>query len=95
MDFHAYCEVYLGQELMTFDPRFNVQRIGRIKVSVGQDAVDGAFSTIYGGANLAWFEVWAYQIPRGAVTLADPVDFTKRLDNSWTVVTDRRHERSK
>ena len=24
MDFHAYCEVYLGQEWLTFDARFNV-----------------------------------------------------------------------
>ncbi len=89
MDFHAYGEVYLGGHWFTTDARFHQPRIGRIKVSCGQDAVDGAFSTIYGGANLSWFEVWAYQIPRGAVAVGDPVDFTKRLDNSWTVVTDR------
>ncbi len=53
MDFHAYCEVYLGNEWLTFDPRFNVQRIGRVKVAHGADAVDGAFTTIYGEANLA------------------------------------------
>jgi len=35
-DFHAYCEVYLGQEWLTFDPRFNVPRIGRVKVAHGQ-----------------------------------------------------------
>jgi len=89
MDFHAYGEVYLGGEWFTTDARFHKPRIGRIKVSCGQDAVDGAFSTIYGGASLAWFDVWAYQIPRGAVAVGDPLDFTKRLDNSWTVVTDR------
>jgi len=48
MDFHAYCEVYLGQEWLTFDPRYNVPRIGRVKVAHGADAVDGAFATIYG-----------------------------------------------
>ncbi len=90
MDFHAYGEVYLGGEWFTTDARFHKPRIGRIKVSVGQDAVDGAFSTIYGGANLAWFDVWAYQVARDTVAVGDPVDFTKRLDNSWTVVTDRR-----
>jgi hypothetical protein len=40
MDFHAYCEVYLGQEWLTFDPRFHVSRIGRVKVAHGADAVD-------------------------------------------------------
>ena len=88
MDFHAYAEVYLGDNWFTTDARFHVPRIGRIKVSCGQDAVDGAFSTIYGGANLTYFEVWAYQVARGAVGVGDPLDFSKRLDNSWTVRTD-------
>ena len=46
MDFHAYFEVFLGQNWSTFDARFNVPRIGRVKVAQGLDAVDGAFSTI-------------------------------------------------
>ncbi len=58
--FHADCGVYLGQEWLNFDPRFNVPRIGRVKVVHGADAVDGAFATIYGEANLTMFEVWAY-----------------------------------
>ena len=89
MDFHAYAEVYLGGEWFTTDARFHVPRIGRIKVSCGQDAVDGAFSTIYGAANLSYFEVWAYQVARGTVGVGDPVDFTRRLDNQVTVLTDR------
>jgi transglutaminase-like putative cysteine protease len=89
MDFHAYAEVYLGGEWFTTDARFHVPRIGRIKVSCGQDAVDGAFSTIFGGANLTYFEVWAYQVARDTVGVGDPVDFSKRLDNSWTIRTDR------
>lgn len=88
MDFHAYAEVYLGGEWFTTDARFHVPRIGRIKVSCGQDAVDGAFSTIYGGATLTYFQVWAYQVARGTVGVGDPLDFTKRLDNQWTVRTD-------
>ena len=90
MDFHAYGEVYLGGNWFTTDARFHVPRIGRIKVSCGQDAVDGAFSTIYGGASLAWFEVWAYQVARDTVAVGDPLDFTKRIDNQWTVQTDLR-----
>jgi transglutaminase-like putative cysteine protease len=88
MDFHAYAEVYLGGEWFTTDARFHVPRIGRIKVSCGQDAVDGAFSTIFGAANLSYFQVWAYQVERGTVGVGDPVDLSKRLDNQWTVRTD-------
>lgn len=85
MDFHAYCEVYLGQEWLTFDPRYNVPRIGRIKVAHGADAVDGAFATIYGEANLTHFEVWAYQVNPQQVSVGDPIDLSKRLDGEQTV----------
>jgi len=88
MDFHAYAEVYLGGHWFTTDARFHVPRIGRIKVSCGQDAVDGAFSTIYGAATLTYFQVWAYQVARGTVGVGDPLDFSKRLDNQWVVHTD-------
>jgi transglutaminase-like putative cysteine protease len=82
MDFHAYCEVYLGQEWITFDARFNVQRIGRVKVAHGADAVDGAFATIYGEASLAHFQVWAYQVNPQQVSVGDAIDLTKRLDGN-------------
>ena len=88
MDFHAYAEVYLGHNWFTTDARFHVPRIGRIKVSCGQYAVDGAFSTIFGGANLTYFQVWAYQVARGTVGVGDPLDLSKRLDNQWQVRTD-------
>ncbi len=80
MDFHAYCEIYLGQEWLTFDPRFNAPRIGRVKVAHGLDAVDGAFATIYGEAKLTYFEVWAYQVNPLHVSVGDPIDLSKRLD---------------
>ena len=85
MDFHAYCEVYLGSEWLTFDPRFNVPRIGRVKVAHGQDAVDGAFATIYGEATLSHFEVWAYQVNPQQVSVGDPIDLTKRLDGTTAI----------
>lgn len=88
MDFHAYAEVYLGGEWFTTDARFHAPRIGRIKVACGQDAVDGAFSTIFGGATLSFFQVWAYQVARDTVGVGDPLDFSQRLDNQWTVRTD-------
>ena len=88
MDFHAYAEVFLGGNWHTTDARFHVPRIGRIKVACGQDAVDGAFSTIFGGASLTYFQVWAYQVARGTVGVGDPLDLSLRLDNQWQVLTD-------
>ena len=82
MDFHAYCEVYLGNEWLTFDPRFNVPRIGRVKVAHGADAVDGAFATIFGAAQLTHFEVWAYQVNPLLVSVGDPIDLSKRMDGT-------------
>lgn len=81
MDFHAYFEVYLGGEWHTFDARFNERRVGRVKIAHGLDAVDVAFSTIYGGAGWEHFEVWSYQIdPQGDnASLDAPVDLSKRL----------------
>lgn len=88
MDFHAYAEVYVGGHWFTTDARFHVPRIGRIKVSCGHDAVDGAFSTIFGGATLTYFQVWAYQVARGTVGVGDPLDFSRRLDNRPNVRTE-------
>jgi transglutaminase-like putative cysteine protease len=86
MDFHAYFEVYLG-DWLTFDARFNVPRIGRIKVAHGLDAVDGAFATRYGEAPLKEFKVWAYQVNPEEVSVGDPIDLTKRLDGTLDVRT--------
>ncbi len=88
MDFHAYAEVYLGNNWWTFDARFHQRRIGRVKISHGLDAVDGAFSMFYGSATLAYFQVWAYQFPRGTVHVGDPLDFTRRIDNTFALRTD-------
>ncbi len=85
MDFHAYFEVYLGGKWFTYDARYNIPRIGRVKLACGLDAVDAAFSTIYGAANLTYFEVWAYQVPRGSVSVGDPIDLSKRLDGSLDI----------
>ena len=84
-DFHAYCEVYLGGRWFTFDARFNAPRTGRIKLSHGLDAVDGAFATIYGEARLSYFEVWTYQVNPKEVGIGDPVDLSKRLDGSSNI----------
>ncbi len=85
MDFHAYAEVYLGGCWHTYDARYNKPRIGRIKIAHGLDAVDAAFATIYGFANLTRFEAWAYQVDQSEVRLGDPIDLSKRLDSSVVV----------
>jgi transglutaminase-like putative cysteine protease len=82
MDFHAYAEVFLGGRWFPIDARYNVPRIGRVKISHGLDAVDCAFGTSYGQVFLSHFEVWAYQIEPGTVSLDEPVDLTKRLDGT-------------
>jgi len=79
MDFHAYCEVWLGGRWQVFDARFNTPRTGRIRISAGYDAVNCAFSTIYGSATLASFCVWSYQVDPHEVSITDPIDMTKRL----------------
>ena len=84
MDFHAYFEVFLG-EWLTYDARFNVPRIGRIKVAHGLDAVDGAIATLYGEAPLQDFKVWAYQVNPADVSVGDPIDLSKRLDGTQAV----------
>ncbi len=66
--------------------RFNEPRIARINIASGLDAVDGAFSTLFGPANLASFFVCAYQIDPGEVNLGDPIDVAKRLNGTPTLL---------
>jgi transglutaminase-like putative cysteine protease len=82
MDFHAYFEVYLEHQWRVFDARFNVPRIGRVKIAHGLDAVDGSFSTVYGPAQLTFFQVWAYQVNEALVSVGDPIDLSLRLDGT-------------
>ena len=78
-DFHAYCEVYLGGRWQVFDARFGEPRVGRIRISSGYDAVNCAFTTVYGQATLSKFEVWSYQVDPDKVSIGDAVDLSKRL----------------
>jgi transglutaminase-like putative cysteine protease len=78
-DFHAYFEVYLGGRWQVFDARFNEPRVGRVRICSGYDAVNCAFTTVYGQAELSNFSVWSYQIDPDDVSIGDPVDLSKRL----------------
>lgn len=48
-DFHAYVEVYLGDRWYIFDPSGTAIPMGLLRFSVGRDAADVAFATIFGG----------------------------------------------
>ena len=63
MDFHAWFEAFIDGQWHTFDARHNVQRIGRIAIGRGRDAIDVAISTAYGDARLLKMVVWADQVP--------------------------------
>ena len=60
MDFSAWMEVYLGGRWLTFDPRNNRQRIGRILVARGRDAADVPLINSFGPHELKAFRVWTY-----------------------------------
>jgi transglutaminase-like putative cysteine protease len=62
MDFHVWFEVYIEGAWRTFDARHNIPRTGRVLIARGRDAVDTAFSTIYGSGQLVGFKVWADQV---------------------------------
>jgi transglutaminase-like putative cysteine protease len=59
MDFAAWFEVYLDGAWHTFDARNNRQRVGRVIVGRGRDAVDVALITSFGPVTLTEFEVRA------------------------------------
>jgi transglutaminase-like putative cysteine protease len=62
MDFSAWIEVYIGGRWMTFDPRNNVPRVGRIVVARGRDAVDVPLINSFGPHILKSFLVWTYDV---------------------------------
>ena len=62
MDFSAWIEVFLGGRWMTFDPRNNVPRIGRIVVARGRDAADVPLVVSFGPHVLKSFRVWTYDV---------------------------------
>ncbi|MDT8853959.1 transglutaminase family protein [Paracoccaceae bacterium Fryx2] len=72
MDFSAWIEVYIGGRWMTFDPRNNIPRIGRTKVSHGRDAADVPLIHSFGPHYLANFQVWCHEVDAsGAALIAE------------------------
>jgi transglutaminase-like putative cysteine protease len=69
MDFHAWFEVWLGEQWWTFDARFNMPRIGRVPIARGRDAVDVAMVTTYGNARLETMKVWSDEVGASQATV--------------------------
>ena len=76
MDFAAWFEAYLGGprggpgggKWVTFDPRNNQRRIGRILIARGRDAADVAISNTFGPNILSGFTVVADEIEEPAAS---------------------------
>jgi len=62
MDFAGWFEAYLGGRWVTFDPRNNAPRIGRVLIARGRDAADVALNTTFGANRLESFKVWAHDV---------------------------------
>jgi transglutaminase-like putative cysteine protease len=77
-DFSAWIEVYLDGGWMTFDPRNNIPRIGRIVVARGRDAADVPLINSFGPHELKAFRVWTYDVT-GLPLPLPPVD-----QHRWT-----------
>jgi transglutaminase-like putative cysteine protease len=70
MDFSAWVEVFLDQRWFTFDPRHNMQRIGRIVVARGRDATDVALINSFGPHILKQFDVWTVEAEAPSLQVA-------------------------
>ncbi len=62
MDFSAWMEVYLGGQWLSFDPRHNCRRIGRIVIARGRDASDVALTIVFGNHSLESFSVTTEEV---------------------------------
>ncbi len=65
-DFHGFIEAYLDGQWYLFDPTRLAPIQGLVRIGVGRDAADVAFSTLYGSARLINKDVWA-KLPDGSM----------------------------
>lgn len=59
-DYHGFMEAYLGGQWYLFDPTRLASTLGLVRIGVGRDAADVAFSTLTGSAILTDKQVWAH-----------------------------------
>jgi len=70
MDFNAWFEAFLGGRWLTFDPRHNQPRIGRILISRGRDAAEIPMFTTFGPHVLTRFLVVTEEVKESAALAA-------------------------
>jgi transglutaminase-like putative cysteine protease len=70
MDFNAWFEAFIGSRWLTFDPRHNVPRIGRILIARGRDAGDVPMIATFGPHTLTRFLVVTEEVEKGAALAA-------------------------
>ncbi|MCM2370243.1 transglutaminase-like domain-containing protein [Aporhodopirellula aestuarii] len=58
-DYHGFMEAFLDGEWYMFDPTRLASTVGLVRIGVGRDAADVAFSTLTGSALLMQKNVWA------------------------------------
>lgn len=58
-DYHGFMEAFLGNQWYLFDPTRLASTLGLVRIGVGRDAADVAFSTITGDAHMTEKSVWA------------------------------------
>lgn len=58
-DFHGFMEAFLDGQWYLFDPTRLASTVGLVRIGVGRDAADVAFSTVTGSAVLTQKDVWA------------------------------------
>jgi transglutaminase-like putative cysteine protease len=78
-DFHAVFEAYLGDRWYLFDATRNAPLDGLIRIAVGHDAADTAFSTFYGEATL----------PAMTITVSAPASTTAPWTTDAVSVADK------
>lgn len=59
-DYHGFMEAYLDGQWYLFDPTRLASTLGLVRIGVGRDAADLAFSTLTGSAKMTDKQVWAY-----------------------------------
>ena len=101
-DFHAVFEAYLGGRWWLFDPTRQAALDGLVRIGVGRDASEVAFSTIHGAARPNGMTVRiepvrgsgavrpATPCSRSARRAAEPAEGKPRLDvPTWTAYQDK------
>lgn len=61
-DFCAWAEVFVAGGWRTIDARYNVPRIGRIKMVHGRDAADVPMIAAFGNIRMTAFKVWCDEV---------------------------------